>query len=379
MSTELESTGNEFVEAMRQVAASAPAPEPVAQPPVQPPPQQVSTPEPPVQQPVSPEPPQPQTPVPPEPVADRSSKEMLRNAARKMGLDIRDEDEAEEIALVALQNVHAARRAQEYLLQQQLAAQGQPAPETKKPPKDEFDLDAHFEKRWQTSWSAEFDQYIQTGLVVPDPETGAFVAKPGCEVIVAQVLPKINEAHQRNHRQWAEFTKRNPYKEVYKEIEEPIVRRVERLVEERLAQLQYQNQTQDVEQRFVNENASWLYQQDPVTKEVVPTADGSRMFRAYQALIATGETNPANAIKEALELTGLSARIGGQQAAPPQPVQPPAPIVQSPQQSFLERAKQASAYSPSVNGPGTDPGFQVTNEADLDQLFVRSYNSSRSR
>lgn len=376
MSHELEEpTGTEFIDAMSS-APVTPTQEPVApvQPEVASPP--VSAPEPPVQQSV----PQPAAPPdPPAPEQDRSSKELLRSAARRMGIEIRDEDAPEEIAIVALQNLHATRRAQEALLAQQLAAsapQQPPAPQAK--PKDEFDIDAYFEQKWQTSWSPEYDQYIQNGLVVPDAETGTFVAKPGYEVVVAQVLPKINEAHQRNARQWAEFTKRNPYKEVYKEIEDPILRRVERLVEERLAAIQQQNQTQDVEQRFVEENASWLYQQDPVTKEYVPTADGARMFRAYQALYSSGETNPAKAIKEALELTGLSSRVGGQQAAPPQPVQPPAPSSQDTRQSFLERAKQASAYSPNANGPGTDPGFQVESENDLDQLFIRSLQSSRA-
>lgn len=367
-------TGTEFTDAMAASAVPAAAPPSIPEPPPPPP----SAPEPPAQS-TPPEPVAPPAPPAPAEPEGPSTTEQLRRAARNLGIDVGDEGSPEEIALVALQNIHAVRQAQAYQQQQTPAP---PAPEKSK--ESEWNKDDYFKDKWGVEWLPEYDQYLASGVIVADPELGTYVAKPGYEAVVAQVLPRINEAQQKITQRWKGLTRGNLYKEVYETIENPLMRQVEQLVEERLSRIQQQTQTQTVVERFETENASWMYQYDPVTKQQVPTADGDRMIRAVQRVYASGETDPSRAIKEALEITGLQSRLGGQQSAPAKsqqsaaaPVTPAAPVVQDTKQSFLERAKQASAYSPSASGPGNDPGVQVADETDLDRLFVRSFQSSR--
>ena len=132
--------------------------------------------------------------------------------------------------------------------------------------------------------------------------------------------------------------------------------------------------------RFEQDNAAWMYATDPVTRQAQPTPEGERLIQAVQASFASGETDSGRAIQWALQVTGLSDRAGQRAVAatpPPAPVQAAPTPNQSPQQSFLDRARSANAYSPSANGPGTDPGLQVSSEEDLNNLFSRALQSQK--
>lgn len=349
-------TGTEFTDAMQPPAVAPPEAAPA--------PEAVDTPVAPAQEAV-------ETPTDPEQAEGPNTASMLRNAARKMGIEIQDEDSVEELALIALQNLHAVRQAQKQYQP--------PAPEAVAPVQadpNKWDPDSYFDQKWGVQWSPDFDQAISSGIVVTDPETNTYVAKPGYEAVAAPILPRLNDAYRQVSQKWAGLTKGNLFKEVYNVTKDPILREVERLVDERLSRVQQQTVTQSVVEKFEQDNSSWMYSQDPVTKELLPTPEGSRMIRAVQALYAQGETDPRRAIQDALEITGLSERTKPKQAAAP--VQAPTAVSsQSPQQSFLERAREANAYSPSASGPGSDPGNQVVSEDDLNRLFVRSFQGSR--
>ena len=382
MSTELDEsfTGNEFTAAMAASIATPDAqvdtpvvPEPQAETPVE-----VHEPEP---TPAVQAPQATRADVDPGVHPDRDTAALLRDSARRLGLEVRDEDSPEELALAALQNIHALRLAQAQLAQAQAKP---PAPAPVEPtPEKGWSADDHFQKQWGVNWTPEFDQAIASGIVVQDPDTNLYVAKPGYEGIAQQVLPKLNEAHRAIHDKWAKLTKGNLYQNVYEATRDPILREVERIVEERLARAQQQTQTMSVVDRFEQENASWMYATDPVTRQAQPTPEGQRLIQAVQASYASGETDSGRAIQWALQVTGLSDRAGQRAVAatpPPAPVQaqPPAPTPnQSPQQSFLERARSANAYSPSANGPGTDPGLQISSEDDLNNLFSRALQSQK--
>lgn len=311
---------------------------------------------------------------------DRDTAAILRDSARRLGLEVRDEDSPEDLALAALQNLHALRVAQA----QQIAQAKPPAPAPVQPaPEKEWNANDYFQEKWGVNWTPEFDQAVASGIVVQDPETNLYVAKPGYEVLAQQILPKLNEAHRAIHDKWSKLTKGNLYQNVYEATRDPILREVERIVEERMARAQQQTQTMSVVDRFEQENASWMYATDPVTRQAQPTPEGQRLIQAVQASYASGESDPGRAIQWALQVTGLSDRAGQRAVAatpPPAQVQAqtPAPTPsQSPQQSFLERARSANAYSPSANGPGTDPGLQVSSEEDLNNLFSRALQTQK--
>lgn len=378
MSTELDEsfTGNEFTAAM---AASVATPDAQAEVPVVPEPQ-VETPG------VDSEP----EPAPvvqattavqadrdPGVQPERDTAALLRDSARRLGLEVRDEDSPEELALAALQNIHALRTAQA----QQIAQARQPAPASVQAvPEKGWNANDHFQEKWGVNWTPEFDQAVASGIVVQDPETNLYVAKPGYEVLAQQILPKLNEAHRAIHDKWSKLTKGNLYQNVYEATRDPILREVERIVEERMARAQQQTQTMSVVDRFEQDNAAWMYATDPVTRQAQPTPEGERLIQAVQASYASGETDSGRAIQWALQVTGLSDRAGQRAVAatpPPAPVQAAPTPNQSPQQSFLDRARSANAYSPSANGPGTDPGLQVSSEEDLNNLFSRALQSQK--
>ena len=376
-------SGSEFTDALAAATATAPAPQaPVADPtpapsspppvePVQPPPAQPD-PAPPTPDPA---PAQPPRAVEPPQQRQDDTLSILRKSARQMGLDIADESSAEEALLVALQNMHALKVAQ-----QQMAAQ-KPVPEPAKadPVKksDEFDPDAYFGEKWGVSWSPEYDQAITSGIVTQDPATGMYIAKPGFESVANPILPKMNESARAISQKWQGITRSNFYKDVYNVTKDPILREVDRIVQQRIAEIQSRTTSQNVVEKFESENASWIYTQDPVTKQQVPTQDGERLISAVQAMYAQG-LEPSQAIQQALFITGLNNRTSKQAAPAPAPVAPAVPPPsQSPQQSFLEKARNANAYSPNATGPGVDPGLQINNEADLDTLFTRSLLLSR--
>ena len=376
MSTELDEsfTGNEFTAAM---AASVATPDTQVETPVVPDPVVEFVPE--------PEP----TPVvqatevvqesrDPGVQPERDTAALLRDSARRLGLEVRDEDSPEELALAALQNIHALRLAQAQLAQAQAKP---PAPAPVEPtPEKGWSADDHFQKQWGVNWTPEFDQAIASGIVVQDPETNLYVAKPGYEVLAQSILPNLNTAHKAIHDKWAKLTKGNLYQNVYEATRDPILREVERIVEERMARAQQQTQTMSVVDRFEQENASWMYATDPVTRQAQPTPEGQRLIQAVQASYASGETDSGRAIQWALQVTGLSDRMGQRAVAatpPPAPVQAAPTPNQSPQQSFLERARSANAYSPSASGPGTDPGLQISSEDDLNNLFSRALQSQK--
>lgn len=360
MSTEaVESTGNEFVQAQAEAASpQTPVDTGATDTPIQQEPVATETP-------VEQETPQ-EAPVEQEQPQDTTA--ALRAAARRMGLDISDETTPDELAVIALQNLNAMRSAQAAK-----AKQEEPKPEPAQT--NEWDPDRYFEEKWGASWSPEYDQAISQGIVVQDEKTGKYVAAPGYDVVAAPILPKLNEAHQKVVSKWQSITKGNLYKDVYQATRDPIMREVERLVEERMSQVQQQTSAQDYAQQFDEQNADWMYQEDPVTKSYVPTPEGQRLIKAVQVMYRQGETDAKRAISEALEITGLADRVGKKAAkAVAAPAKQEPKETQSPQQSFLEKARQ-NAYAPNASGPGTDPAFQVNSEADLNNLFVRVYNS----
>jgi hypothetical protein len=362
--------GNEFIEAMEKSIAADNPPDDVVDSTTDPVDQVDDTP---VQDDPEPD---------PVPQVEPDTASVLREAARSLGLSVSDDESIDQIATFALQQIHREKQVQRMLAERQYQPEPAPAPQPAAPPAEEWSPEKYFQDKWGVpQWKPEYDQAVQSGILVLDSATGLYKPAPGYESVAANLLGPINEAERARQQTWQKLGRENLYKNVYEVAKEPLLRDVEAKIAEAFqrqqAELQaYQQQTaqQSVVETFEKENAEWLYHKNVVTGQSEPTPDGQALIHAITELRESGVQDQAKLLELALKVTGLGKK--------PDPVAPPAPEPakpsQSPQQSFLDKAMRKNAHSPNATGPGTELEAQVEDEGDLNNLFVRAYQQ-RSR
>lgn len=366
--------GNEFIDALEQSIAEDNPPEDVVESTTEPVDQIDDTPEPVAAEPESE--PEPAPPVEPD-VAS-----VLREAARTLGLTVGDDDDDAQIATHALQQIYRERQVQKMLATRQPEPEPAPAPQAAAPKEEEWSPEKYFQDKWGVpQWKPEYDQAVQSGILVLDSTTGLYKPAPGYESVAATLVGPINEAERARQQTWQKLGRDNLYKNVYDVTKEPLLRDVEAKIAEAFqrqqAELQAQQQQtaqQSVVEQFEQENAEWLYRKNVVTGQHEPTPDGQALIHAITELRESGVQDQSKLLELALKVTGLGKKPEPVATPSPEPAKPS----QSPQQSFLDKAMRKNAHSPNATGPGTELDAQVEDEGDLNNLFVRAYQQ-RSR
>jgi hypothetical protein len=362
--------GNEFIDALEQSIAEDNPPEDVVETTTELVDQVDDTP-------VQDEPePEPASPVEPDTAA------ILREAARSLGLSVSDDESIDQIATFALQQIHREKQVQKILAERQYQPEPAPAPQPAAPKEEEWSPEKYFQDKWGVpQWKPEYDQAVQSGILVLDSTTGLYKPAPGYESVAATLVGPINEAERARQQTWQKLGRDNLYKNVYDVTREPLLRDVEAKIAEAFqrqqAELQAQQQQtaqQSVVEKFEQENAEWLYRKNVVTGQHEPTPDGQALIQAITELRESGVQDQSKLLELALKVTGLGKRPEPAAAPSPEPAKPS----QSPQQSFLDKAMRKNAHSPNATGPGTELEAQVEDEGDLNNLFVRAYQQ-RSR
>jgi hypothetical protein len=361
-------------------AASQPTaptqPDPVAQQP-----STTQTPATPPTSPVSQSPPAtpPVAPQPAQPAAQPPNP--LFEMARQAGFQLGENPTADEIARMAIQQVQSlnpmAQYAQQLLphaaeFQKFLEAQQaqQPTPESP----DEWTPEKYFDGLWGSQWDGRYSTAIEQGMVQRDPETGMWAPVPGYEMIVAGILPGMNEAQHKQTQNWQQITRANPYQHFYEKLQEPMQRAwradMQKAIQEELSRVKQET----VVEQFEQQNSAWLYTNQNGQRAYSP--HGQKFVEAFRTLQDGG-------IKDQSLLLKLAAQLAGAPSAP-SPAVPAVPAVPNPvaasvtqQQSFLNNAIQQSGHSA---GSAPDPVSPVNvQENDLNNMFVSAFRSSQGQ
>jgi hypothetical protein len=309
--------------------------------------------------------------------------------ARSLGLQLPDGANDAQIAQALVQHLRTVQPfvqyGQAYLphaerIQEALAPAAPVAPVATEPQWNEQEF---FQKTWGApEWRPEFDTAIQRGLVVRDDETGAYVAKPGCEMLVGSILGPLNDATGFNQQKWQEIAKSNPIEFFYKNMLEPMRKQWQQDMQQTLQQERSTVQVQSSVAKFEQDNAAWMYANGQ------PTQEGQWFLNT----VAKYQDKFGGDIMAAIEVANeiRSARTQGQpQASQQQPQQVPqapqpqavvAPQAQQPQTSFTQDAFQRASHTPRAGGTTVQsPSYQPENisEMDLNNLFSQTFAASQ--
>jgi hypothetical protein len=307
----------------------------------------------------------------PEPEDD--TLERMREAARLVGIDVRDGDGPEEIALVAMRNMHAMRNA--------MAQQPPPKPEEPQKPAEEpegWDLERHFESKWGVpEWKQEFVQAAEMGIVERDPKTNRWVPVAGMEQVAANVVGPMNQVEQARTKKWQELGNANLFKEVFNTIKEPTERMIRDQVQAILASQTQAKTEEQVVSEFREKNSAWMYKQNPVTGQNEFSEQGQKFAEVLRKYEPNWTGSQSDLLQIAVKMAGVATD------PPAQPTTAATPKVETPakgqkQQSFLQKAMAANQHSPSQSGspaPAVETG--VVSEDELSSLFVNALNASR--
>ena len=347
MADEIEEVTEENVDDTFNQAVAAtdpdPAPEP-AETPTEPAPEPEPTPEP------SPEP-------------DPGIADLLKQY-QEAGIPLSEVSSEADLARAALQQMQQMQPWVR-MAQQQQYQQPKPEPEPE-PPTDQWDAQKYFQDQYGgPTWKPEFDQLIETGAVQID-DNGRYVAAPGAEMLASPHLAALNQASQHSQKFWREMGKSNPLERIYGAVKEPLLREIDSRVQEILQSRETETRARSAVDKFVDENADWMYQTNPSTGELVPTEKGQQFLDRYNRLRERGIANPADLLEEAMYGFEIP------EAKAPEP----AAQEQEKKDTFLESAQRRAAHSPSSRERGDAP--QVMDQPDLDNVFLRAYRESKT-
>lgn len=314
--------------------------------------------------------------------------------ARQLGIEVPDNAAPDVVAQATVARLQQLAPYAEYgahlmphaqRIQALLAAQQAPqqiqAPE---PPKA-FDPKEHFSKAWGVQWKPEFDRLVQSGMVERDPTTGAFKPVDGYEAIATPFLADMNSAAIALRQKSQEYLYQNPYAQTFDVLKTPIEQMIQQEVDRRLASVSQQSNEEAFVNKYQQDNATWLFQTNPFTKQPEWSQQGARFNAIYSDLI----NNKNYDVQDAIALAEL--RAGVQRNSPVAPVssavappaaqvpsqQPAAPTIpQTPQQSFLQNALQKAQHSPQAGGfavqsPQNQP--EKVSELELNSMFANAY------
>ena len=248
--------------------------------------------------------------------------------------------------------------------------QKQDAPAEQASDPQQWTKDQHFKDKYGgPTWSPAYQQLADSGQIKQDPDTGQWMAAPGYEMSVGQVINDVNAAAIHKAKFWQNLTNGNPLETIYSSIEDPVTRLVNERVEQILAEREQTNQGRTVVSSFEEANASWMYKTDAKTGQRVPSEAGQAFFNTVADLRESGITDQAKLIAVASKLHGVGqtpAAAVAQATAP------------SKQESFLESARQRAEHTPNARAGGADEAPQIMNDRDLDSIWERSFAASRN-
>lgn len=316
--------------------------------------------------------------------------------ARAFGLQLPDNASDAQISQALVRHLQTVQPfvqyGQAYLphaerIQQALAPQAPVQPE--QPSQPEWNEQEFFQKTWGApEWRPEFDTAITRGLVVVDEETGAYIAKPGCEMLVGSILGPLNDASGFNQQKWREIAKSNPIEFFYKNMLEPMRRQWQQDMQQTIQQERSTIEVQSQVAKFEQDNSSWMYANGQPTQEGQQFLDTVQKYQAKFGGDLMAAIEVANEIRAArVQAQPLSQQPMGQlaqqvQQPPSNPLQQVAQAPQAPQQqsTFADDARQRASHTPRAGGMTVQsPSYQPENisEMDLNNLFSSSFAASQ--
>lgn len=257
-------------------------------------------------------------------------------------------------------------------------------------PEPEWNPSDHFKQQWNApEWKEQYNVAIQNGMVERNPQTGLFQAAPGYEQMVIGILPGLNEAHQFQAQKWQGLMRGNPYENFYEALREPFQRSWTEDIRKEIERQFGRQQRMGEVQRFEQENAAWMYQQDQ-TGNYVPTEQGREFLGHVKMLRENGMRDPGQIINVATRMMGASLQQPAQPQQPQQqapqgsespntiPFQQPKP---SPQQTFLQNALDRAGHSPQSGAATVDsPDAPVhMSQGDLENAFINAHRAKQGR
>lgn len=262
------------------------------------------------------------------------------------------------------------------------------------PPQDEvqdFDEDKYFSEAWTVPQLSPGAQMALKGGAFETDDRGFIVAAKGYEQFAMPYLKEINDYQQAKAQQNESFAS-NPVKFMAEKLlpyfEHKFSGKFQNLTEQRFQEYQQQN----FEDKFIEQNKSWLYTPDGKAF----TSEGVKFRNAIQDLRAKGITDPETLADWGLKLAGVNptaaaapasnpaAPAAGTPPAPPAdtrvrdeqgrflPAGTPAPAPTK-QESFLDEVKRKAAGGANQGGRAGDSDFVVANEGELDNMFTTAW------
>jgi len=311
----------------------------------------------------------------------------LMQAAARLGLQVTEGQSPEEIAMAAMRRLHEAssglQMAQQFAphmqqfqayLESQKAAQ---KPET--PAEPEWTPESHFEKAWGgPQWNPRYDELIQNGMMVIDDETNLYKPAPGYELSLAQEAQSLNEAQSYRAKFWQNLTKGNPYESIYKSMLEPMQRQWKQDIDQYIQERERASKIDAATDSFLAENSSWMYAQDPLTGQRVTTPEGEKFLDTVRWLKSKGLEDNIDILDIATKMHGVQQKPAQQAVQQSNTGGHGASQVQSPQQTFLDSAKNKAMHKPSPSGRSADDTApEDLRGADLENVFVRALGSRK--
>lgn len=312
----------------------------------------------------------------------------LMQAAARLGLQVTEGQSPEEIAMAAMRRLHEAssgiQLAQQIAPQMQqfqeyLEAQKKAQAPQQQPAEEEWTPESHFKKAWGgPQWNPRYDELIQGGMVVLDDETNLYKPAPGYELSLAAEAQSLNEAQSYRAKFWQNLTKGNPYESIYQSMLEPMQRQWKQDIDNYIQQREQASKIDAATDSFLSENDGWMYAQDPLTGQRVTTPEGEKFLDTVRELRSMGVTDTIKILDIAKRLHGIQQKPAEQAVQQSNTGGHGASQVQSPQQTFLDSAKNKAMHKPSPSGRSADDTApEDLRGADLENVFVRALGSRK--
>lgn len=249
-----------------------------------------------------------------------------------------------------------------------------------------FDLGSHFSGLWKVPQMDEVSKHlINSGVVEIDPNTGAYRAKQGYEILVGPHLHNLNQAHIAHKQQLNKLFEGNFFENSWAAYQPA----VEHLIAQQFQKLAggWQNQQQITQQqaaeeafisKFESDNAAWLFKTNILGQKSL-SPEGQKFSDTVNELRQAGITDPRRLAATAMQLAGI--KVGNESTAKAEENKEDRERdgkgrFVSKQESFIDRARRQASESSNSNAYSGDS--VVANEGDLDNLWATEWRQRQS-
>lgn len=247
------------------------------------------------------------------------------------------------------------------------------------PEKEQWDPAKYLQDKYGgPDWKQTYQQAIDSGMVTRDVDTGLWTSTPGYEVMVSSILPELNAAEKHTSGFWQRLSRANPYQDFYSVLKEPFMREVKDEIRRYIESRETSQQIEDEVGSFIQSKSDIVYKVDPSTGSQVLSDVGIDLVDTLNQLRESGVTDHSVLLKiSKWKLGEGAAQPPAAVSSPPQPpAAVPQPVSQSPQQSFLDAARERAAHSPSASLTSDASAPQVETEGDLESMFSRAFRQA---